>query len=331
MFQNALIKTELKIPKSIDLINHSQSLVLLGSCFSNNIGKLLNKYSFNARYNTIGTVYNPATLTKNLIQALQGNQLVEEDIIQNKDIFCHYDYHSKYNSLEKSDTLRKINQDLDTLKDLLYSCNSLFLTLGTAIVHTLHNTDRIVGNCHKFPASQFSKRMLEVHEIKDLLSTAIKELKKINPGIRIILTISPVRHTKEGISQNAMSKARLLAAVSELQSEQDIEYFPSYEIMMDDLRDYRYYKSDLIHPNKIAIQYIWKKFSLHYFDAHTTEINKKLKRIRISSKHKAFHPKSSDHQNFLKQLLKQIEDLEKAESNIELSRIKKKVSKQIIV
>lgn len=291
---------------------------------------MLTKYSFNATYNPIGTVYNPSTLAKIIHQSIYNKSIQADTLNQNKDVFCHFDYHSKYNSLLKKEVVKSINADLRALAIKLKSCDFIFLTLGTAIVHVEAKSGSIVGNCHKLPASYFSKRILKVAEIKTLLKEVIKVLQEVNKNAKIIFTISPVRHTKEGLVENAKSKSRLLAAVSELQERYEIGYFPSYEIMHDELRDYRYYKSDLIHPSKTAIKHIWEIFGTHYFSEQTLELNKKLKRILVSAKHKAFHPKSSEHQAFLKTLLAKIEDLESQEEHIELSKVKKKVSKQLM-
>jgi len=270
------------------------------------------------------------TLAKIIRQSLENKGVDSEDVQQNNDIYCHFDYHSKYNSLEESDLVDAINADIRTLAVQLKKSDFIFLTLGTAIVHTLQSNGAIVGNCHKFPAQQFTKRMLTVDELKHCLSGMVKNLQACNPKCKIIFTISPVRHIKEGLQENAQSKARLLAAVSELQESMDIGYFPSYEIMQDELRDYRFYKSDLIHPNKKAIKYIWEIFGAHFFSEKTAELNKKLRRILVSSKHKAFHPKSSHHQKFLRNLLTQIDHLEQENVNISLNKIKKKVSKQLL-
>ncbi len=323
-------KTELKITKSNDLISHSNTLVLLGSCFSDNIGKFLNKYSFNVSYNSIGIVYNPITLSKIIRFAIHEKEVNPEHIIKNNDVYCHFDFHSKYNSLEKEEVVASINKDLKLLYKNLKSCDFLFLTLGTSISYTLKESDEIVGNCHKFPTQKFQKKNIPISEITQSLQSLIADLKAINTDIKIIFTVSPVRHIKEGIVENTQSKARLLTAVSNLQETNErISYFPSYEIMLDELRDYSFYKSDLIHPNKNAIKHIWKLFGQHYFTEKTKALNKKLRRIFISANHKAFHPKSQDHQNFLRKLLTQIEELEKAEEAIQLPSIKKKLRKQL--
>jgi len=324
-------RTKLKFTKSNDLIVHGDALVLLGSCFSDNIGKLLNKYSFNAVYNTIGIVYNPTTLSRIIHLSLNNEPVLEKHIKQNKDVFCHFDFHSKYNSLDKQKVCSEINADLMLLNTQLGNCKYLFLTLGTAITHVLKETEQLVGNCHKFPAKLFKKQMLEVTEIQQQLSDLVKSLKQHNPKIEIIFTLSPVRHIKEGIVENSQSKARLLSAISTVvELEKNASYFPSYEIMMDELRDYSFYKADKIHPNKSAIQFIWNYLGDQFFSERTQDINKKLNRILVSAKHKAFHPRSQEHQKFLKHLLKQIDELENEVGVIQLNSIRKKIKKQII-
>jgi len=324
-------KTELKITKSNDLISHKDKLVLLGSCFSDNIGKLLKKYRFQVQYNPLGIIYNPHTLSKIIGLAVQEKSIHQDHIKQLNDVYCHFDFHSKYSSLKKEKVYTKINEDLAHLKSYISSSQFIFLTLGTAMTHVWKDNTEIVGNCHKFPADHFIKKMLSVEEITHTLNTIIKNLRACNPTIKIIFTLSPVRHVKDGIIENATSKARLMTAISEIRSDSpDIAYFPSFEIMNDELRDYSYYKKDLVHPNKRAIKHIWNTFENTHFSQQTIELNKKLRRILVSSKHKAFHPKSQEHQKFLKQLIKQIDTLEVEENGIQLATIRKKVLKQIV-
>ena len=324
-------KTTISLNAYLQKISHKDHILLLGSCFSENIGKKLSKSKFKAKYNTIGIQYNPITLSKLISQSLGNTTIQEEDIIRSGNMFYHFDFHSKIFGPTAQELINNLEKIQSTLKSQIEKSNFLFITLGSSIVHSLKVNSMVVGNCHKLPATDFEKSTLSVATVKNALENIIKNVRSANPTMQIIFSVSPIRHTKEGLVENSISKARLLAAISELTNEENgIGYFPSYEIMIDDLRDYRYYKSDLIHPSKIAIDYIWQIFSNSYFDENTNTLLKKIRRIRASLNHKAFHPNSSDHQKFLKELLSRMRAIELSYPEIKFEKEIKKIEKKLL-
>lgn len=312
-----MLKLEFNIPPSDIKINLQDPIYLLGSCFSDNIGSLLIASKFRATINPFGTLYNPISIFKHL-----SGSVSPEDITRHQDVFYHWDCHGAVSALTKEALFSKYSDALDVHKKALSDAKWIMITLGTSWVYSLAGTDQVVANCHKHPASSFNKRLLGVEEVVTALTSTIRSLSK--SGKRILLTVSPVRHIRDGLVSNNRSKAILLEAVHQLvEGNKNCYYFPSYEIVIDELRDYRFYKDDMIHPADWAINYIWKQFQITYFDDQTLHFIRKWEPIQKALHHRPFHPSSTAHQTFLRQTLHKLTELASVTNlEAEIERVK---------
>jgi hypothetical protein len=300
-------------------ISHEDHVVLIGSCFSSYIGERLENHGYTTQINPHGILFNPISVSRSI------NDIVSDKSCTVKDLFCDrqkiyrsWHHHSQWSSMEVNELLSDLTNANHRAHDFLKSAHSIFLTLGTSYVYELVENDEIVANCHKLPSDKFRKRILHVSEILENLKQTINGLLSINPKINVVFTVSPVRHLKDGIQENSRSKAILLDAVHHLSESSDhIFYFPSYEIMMDDLRDYRFYSKDMIHPNEQAIDYIWNIFSETYFSQETIEINKQVHKLRQSCLHRPLNPDSAQNIEFRHKLEKDLEQF-KEKSGIDI-------------
>jgi hypothetical protein len=305
-------RTTFQIPESEFKINHQQNILTIGSCFSDEMGNRLVDLKFNGLINPFGVIFNSYSIYNLIVRSLNKEYFTITDVHQNGEQFFCFDVHSSFNSLAKEDILNHLNQTIDLVHNQLLSCDVLILTLGTSWVYQNKQTNQIVANCHKVEAKQFDKILLSTEENFKSLDLIISELIKLRPQIKIITTVSPVRHIKDGMVENNVSKARLIDALYQLNYKyEEVDYFPSYELIMDDLRDYRFFKSDLIHPSEQAVEYIWEKFVETYFNQTTETINQKIKKIISALNHRPFNEDSLSHQKFLKKTFSLIEELEK--------------------
>ncbi len=297
-------KTDIEPRLSEFPIKFGAKILTLGSCFSEVIGSFFNKNKFNCLTNPFGNIYNLKSLLNVLEVALKIKELDVSKIIERENTFYHLDYHSEVCGLSKEDLILHIKEINNAVFEQLKSTDYLFITLGTSWVYKQITTNQTVSNCHKLPANIFTKEILDLEEQKSVFKKLHYILTEVNPSLKIIVTVSPVRHIKDKIEQNSVSKAILRLVCNFACKEfQNMEYFPSYEIMMDDLRDYRYYKADLIHPNEIAETYIIEKFKERYFNENELLLLKKWDNIRSGLNHRPFNPKSNSHQTFLKNLM----------------------------
>ncbi|WP_226390198.1 GSCFA domain-containing protein [Penaeicola halotolerans] len=304
MFRTALPPTSASFQ-----VQHDQSLLSLGSCFASSMGDRLERNKFNILVNPFGTLFSPMAINRILRVVLGIEEFSEDKIIHREGVYLHYDMHSALSAAQKFDLLTKIKSKVKNLQDWLQTSQPiLLLTLGTAFSYQLKDSQVSVANCHKQPSKLFDKVLLQPAQIASALSETFDELKARNPSLKIILTVSPVRHTKDSLPLNTVSKASLRLAAHELAEKHHdlVHYFPSYEIMMDDLRDYRFYKADLIHPNDQAENYIWEHFSQGFFSKETQSIVSKWQKIQQAIAHKPFNPESEGHQRFLQDTLSQL-------------------------
>jgi hypothetical protein len=307
-----LFRTELHIPTSIYNIKHDQLVLLLGSCFSQHIGERLQKYKFKSISNPFGTIFHPNAIARLIDYIVRNHQITKDELFLSQGVYVHPYFHSNMANISDVVVVDMINNLISALHHQLKDVKYIFLTLGTSIGYKLKSVDQTVANCHKLPSDLFYKDDTSIINMVEIMSATIDQLTTINEDIIIILTVSPVRHIKDGILENARSKAKLLMVSEELCSKyHKVNYFPAYEWMMDDLRDYRFYDKDLIHPNEMAIDYIWDKFSSHYFDQNTMELVKKIGKISTGLAHRPFNPESAAHQNFVDNLNDEIKTLEK--------------------
>ena len=307
------LQTKVSIPKPEGpLLNYDSSIFLLGSCFSQNIGDKLNYFKFKSVQNPFGILFHPLAIENLIKKSIEEYSYTEKDIDLNNEVFFSFDAHSNLNGLDKQTVISNLNEALVKTRNSIIEASHIFITLGTAWVYRHLNTDNIVANCHKVPQKEFQKELLSVHEIKDSLLNILQFIQSVNTKCKIIFTVSPIRHVKNGLPENNRSKSHLIAAVHEVVDMQEqLSYFPSYEIQMDELRDYRFYDEDLIHPNKIAIQYIWERFQECCIDPKISSVVNEVDSIQKGLHHKPFNEKSKSHKEFKLKLQQRIKDLQK--------------------
>ncbi len=293
---------------SKNLINYNSKIVLLGSCFSDNIGKKLSYFKFQTAQNPFGIHFHAKAIEKLIINAVNDKTYTAEDVFFNNERWHCFDAHSNLSNPDKTTILNNLNTAVASTKKQLTTASHVIITLGTSWVYRFIETDTIVANCHKVPQKNFLKEIVSIDTISESLDAIVALIKSINPKATFLFTVSPVRHIKDGFVENMQSKAHLIAAIHKtVNPRKNIHYFPSYEIMMDELRDYRFYAEDMIHPNKIAIQYIWEKFTDTWFVENTKQTMKKVDIIQKGLSHKPFNEHSNEHQLFLEKLAKRKE------------------------
>ncbi len=299
-----MFRTELKIEPAGKQIQYGDELLFMGSCFSEQIGKRMINFKFGGLINPFGISYNPISISRSLDHILTDKEFRSVDLLFHNEQWMSLQHHSRYSHKNKHKCLEGINQDLKKGRLMLENCNWLCITLGTAFTFFHKDTEQVVANCHRLPQSAFSKNLLDVEEVRWSLKTVLARVKEHKPDINVLLTVSPIRHWKEGAVANMKSKAILLNAVHQLVEENDhIYYFPAYEIMMDDLRDYRFYKSDMLHPNDTAVEYIFRKFIESYISADCYGAMVGLEKLQKAMNHRPRNPRSKAHLGFLRHQL----------------------------
>jgi lysophospholipase L1-like esterase len=284
-------------------IDYTSKLFLLGSCFSENIGNKLSYYKFQSVQNPLGILFHPKAIEHLVLNSINTKEYTEEDIFELNERWHCFDAHSQLSNNVKEELLHNLNEAIKTTKEQLTNSTHIIITLGTAWVYRHISSDKMVANCHKVPQKQFLKELLSVDEVTESLKSITALIRSINPKASITFTVSPVRHVKDGFVQNQQSKSHLIAGIHNvIEPRKNIHYFPSYEIMMDELRDYRFYKEDMIHPNQTAIHYIWEKFVYSWFNESSLSTMKRVEEIQKGITHKPFNPNSEAHQKFLDKL-----------------------------
>jgi len=304
-------RTNMRLEKERNQIDYASKLMLIGSCFSENIYKKLDYFKFNAVSNPFGILFNSIAIENLITKAINEEKYTEKDIFElNKRWHC-FDAHSDLSAESKTKLLQNLTTEINLTNQQLTTSTHLIITLGTSFVYRFIEADTIVGNCHKVPQKKFLKELLSVDEIIASLENICTLVKDVNPTINIIFTVSPVRHLKDGFVENSQSKAHLLTAIHQIIDKRNqLYYFPSYEIMLDDLREYRFYNSDMIHPNDTAINYIWEQFQEVWIDDKTIEIRKEVDTIQKGLAHKPFNPNSEQHIKFLDDLMRKRKGLQ---------------------
>ena len=304
------LQTEIPLRPEVNQIDFSSKILMLGSCFSENIGAKFDYFKFQNTQNPFGIIFNPVSIEKLVVRAVEYNSFSNEDIFQHNGIWKCFEAHSELSSLDKDKFLENLNSALQNLREALFSSTHIFFTFGTSWVYRNIESEEIVANCHKLPQENFRKELLSIREISESLEIIFNIISGINPNAMIINTISPVRHVKDGIVENSLSKAHLISAIHFLLSlraqARRVSYFPSYEIMMDELRDYRFYSEDMLHPNKTAIEILWEKFSKVWVSSETKSLQKEIDSVQSGLRHKPFNPKSEEHVRFLNALQQKI-------------------------
>jgi hypothetical protein len=323
-------RTTFKIPSFPFKLSHQDQILSIGSCFAENIGSKLEENKFQILLNPFGILYNPSSVTQTLERIFNNEKITGKDILQHNDLWHSRLHHTRFSQADKSTFLEDINANLKEANTFLQTTNCLLITLGTAFVWEEKETGIIVANCHKRPQKLFTRRRLSISEIKENLLTVLRKIKKQNIDLQVIMTVSPVRHTNDGFIENQRSKAALILAIDELcQAENFIHYFPAYELIQDDLRDYRFYASDMLHPNEVAVDYVWEHFKDTLFTAQTEGIFREIEKLKAASAHRPFQIASSAHQAFLQTNLQKIEGLEKRFSFLNFSIERQIFEKQL--
>ncbi|WP_323756116.1 GSCFA domain-containing protein [Roseivirga sp.] len=305
-----MFRTELSPKPSSNKIQLSTPLISIGSCFADNIGKKLSQHKFRIQKNPFGTIFNPLSIFELIEMALDEDRLPEDSYLVRDGIHFNYKVHSELYGKSHQQLESHINRQRNRLTKALGKPTTIIITLGTAWVYEEKKTQMLVANCHKTPAAQFNKRLLSSEEISSAFMLLKEQLQAQNPELKFILTVSPVRHIKDTLELNMVSKSILRMACHQVSTyADDVDYFPAYELLMDDLRDYRFYEKDMLHPNDLAQEYIWGKFMDVYFDKETKAFIKSWDEIRSAMKHKAFHPESDAHQKFLQKTIEKLEQL----------------------
>ncbi|MFN0274891.1 MAG: GSCFA domain-containing protein [Chitinophagales bacterium] len=300
-------------------INYNSRLIFAGSCFSENISEKLKRYKFSVLSNPFGIIYNPFSLLEELQMILSKRVFSEADIFQEGGIYRSFYMHSRISHPDKEMMLNMMNKTILDGYEFLKTATHLVLTPGTARVYVLKSNGKIVANNHKQPANLFDKRQLHFSEVNDLFHKLVNELQKFNPQLSIIFTVSPVRHLKDGAAENMHSKAILIASIHEvIKNSVNTTYFPAYELMMDDLRDYRFYAEDMLHPNTIAVDYIFEKFQNACIDESTYNIMKQVDEIKTAMQHKPFFPELEQYKKFKETYLQKVLKLQKENAIVDL-------------
>jgi lysophospholipase L1-like esterase len=300
------MKLQTKIPlkrETQNLIDYHSEILLLGSCFSENIGHKLSYFKFQSKQNPFGILFHPKAIENLISRAIREELYTEKELTFNNERWHCFDAHSSISAVAKNVLLTNLNSALIHTKKQLKEATHVFITLGTSWVYRYLETNTIVANCHKIPQKEFSKELLSVAEISRTLEQCIALLKSINKTVSVTFTVSPVRHLKDGFIENTRSKAHLIAAIhTVINSKNNTYYFPSYEIVMDELREYRFYNEDMLHPNTTAINYIWEKFVSSWFSREAQDIMQEVETVQKEISHRPFNEKSKQHQQFLRKL-----------------------------
>ena len=294
--------TEIPLSKANNPIDYSSQLLLLGSCFSENIGAKLSYYKFQGIQNPFGILFHPLAIERIIEKSVNQEFFTEEDVFNENEQWHSFDAHSSLSNPSKAQIIEDLNNAISRTSTQVNTASHIIITLGTAWVYRKTSSNKVVANCHKVPQSNFTKELLSVEEVVKSLKQVIKFVQSVNPTVQFIFTVSPVRHLKDGFLENHRSKAHLIAAIHQVLNEDRVSYFPSYELMMDELRDYRFYAKDMIHPNETAIEYIWEKFVEVWLASNTSSTMKKIEKVQKGMLHKPFNENSDQHQKFLVKL-----------------------------
>ena len=305
--------TSIPISKSSNPIDYDSRIISLGSCFAQNIGDKFSYFKFQNTVNPFGIIFNPVSI-ENLIFRVVNNQLfTENDIFSHNDLWHCFEVHSELSHSDKTIFLDRLNQILSDFHLQIFKSTHFQITYGTSWVYRNKSSNSIVANCHKVPQSQFEKEILSVATIEKSIQNTIDLIQKVNPNCYFIFTVSPVRHIKDGFIENQRSKAHLITAIQQILNPKSsfLNYFPSYEIMMDELRDYRFYAEDMLHPSQTAIDYIWKRFSENYISEENFATMEEVCSIQKGLAHRPFNPNTASHQKFQNVLNEKIIMLQK--------------------
>lgn len=305
-------RTVAAINDSFDGIDHSTQIMLLGSCFANGISQRLRQRLFDVCSNPFGTIYNPASINRTINRIVEKHHFTSEDIFQSGSLYHSFDCHSSLSDADQSKMLARLNRLVDQSHQFLSRAGTIFLTFGTAWVYELADNGEIVANCHKQPADRFVRRLMSVDECEQHIIASILQLQATSGNVQICLTVSPIRHLADGLHGNQISKATLLLAIDRVVNAFDsVKYFPAYEMIVDDLRDYRFYAADMCHPSEMATDYVFERLSETFFSQPTQQLAQQCQKIVQRLMHRPLTSDKASYQLFIdqtNQLLKQLVD-----------------------
>jgi hypothetical protein len=315
-----IFRTTVDIQPSETKITYADNTMFIGSCFAAYIGERMRLCKMPAMINPSGTVYNPESVLTVINNIVSNKRAVIDDLYNFNDTWISLNHYTDFSSDNPDKLLTKINEQNEKAFTFLKNASFLFITFGTARVYRFKKTDEIVSNCHKIPAADFDSELLQVESIVDKWQPVLDELSAFNPELKVVFTVSPVRHWKDGAYGNQLSKSVLFLAIEKLMKHKTKpSYFPAYEIQMDDLRDYRFYADDMLHPSSSAVDYIWEKFSGIYFDKPTVDLQLSVQKITKAVEHRIMTDSEVKKRMFAEKVLKQINDITQKTNLIDFS------------
>ena len=306
---NSKFQTIVEIPKYNWETGYSKKNIFMGSCFTENVGNKMAALKYDVDINPFGILYNPISVANGIRILLHKKEFTNSDLIKHNSLWHSFYHNGKFSSVDKQKTLQNINSRIKNSSDYLKNANFIFITFGTAWIYKYKTTGETVSNCHKINGNEFERVRLSVNDIVDEYKQLLSEIRELNPALKVVFTVSPIRHWKDGAVENQRSKATLLLAVDEIikASKVNCDYFPSYEIMMDELRDYRFYAEDMIHISDVAIKHIWEKFETALISEESRKISKEVVKITAATNHRPFNKFTKEHQIFLQKQLSKLQ------------------------
>ena len=316
--------TPVELGKQSLNIGHRSNTLLLGSCFAQNIGQRLLGCKFNICCNPFGIIYNPLSIATVLKRVISGEAFHEQspELVECGEKWHSILHHGDFSRRTKSELVDTINHSLQQAHKMIKTADAVAITFGTAYAYERKSDGLVVSNCHKLPASTFSRRLLSIEEIVDKMSEAIHCIKELRPDVKFLFTVSPIRHLRDGAHDNQLSKATLLLAVEKLRTlfPENIIYFPAYEIMMDELRDYRFYAEDMTHPSPVAVEYIWQKFCELHLTSESISLNRAIEEIVRGVSHRPFDAGSNAYKNFISNIIEKIEKIKESHPYLDFEK-----------
>lgn len=325
------LQTKITVAAPDFLIDYNSRLMMLGSCFAENMGSKFSYYKFDVDVNPCGIIYNPLSVANVLRLIVEGKQFEKSDLRQVGGKWVSLYHHGAFSSTDPDECLRRINDRLAKATGELRTLDLLVITWGTAWVYRYTRENIVVSNCHKIPSQEFERSRLSVEDIVKEYLVLIGRLREINPGLRILFTVSPIRHWKDGAHGNQLSKATLLLAIDRLREElQHVYYFPAYEIVLDELRDYRFYADDMLHMSGFTVDYIWERFLYSFISPEVLGLMNQIGRVNKGGAHRPFDPQSEEYHRLVKKMLAEIAMISRSYPMIDFSEEKRKLNEVIV-
>lgn len=326
------LTTPIDFPKPHFTFSYRQPILLMGSCFADAVGERMKQQRFPVDVNPFGTLYNPASVARGLRRLLAPKPYEADELFEQEGLFHSFDHHSRFSKGSAEECLKEMNESLSRSADLLSQASRLVITFGTAWVFRLKGEEnRIVSNCHKLPADLFIRERMDVDSIVSLWTETLTALWEKYPDVKVLFTVSPIRHLADGAHGNQLSKSTLLLATDTIIKTfpERTDYFPAFELFMDELRDYRFYAADMVHPSALAADYVWERFAAHYLDKESGELLTEIQEIGKALAHRPFHPESEAYKKFMFQTMLKIKSIQDKFPYFDLSNEMDAVKKKL--